>query len=131
MLLTEQEEHLRKPLPRIVRHIRYAPLGELLPRAAAIVHHGGIGTSARGLKAGIPQLIMPMAYDQHDNTHRLVRLGVAKSIGTSEFTPDNVAARLRELLESQAVSDRCRHYANKFDHSTALESTCDYIEALA
>jgi rhamnosyltransferase subunit B len=130
VLLTQQEKHLRKPLPRIVRHIRYAPLGELLPRAAAIVHHGGIGTSARALKAGIPQLVMPMAYDQHDNAHRLGHLGVAKSIERKHFTAQNVASELRQLLESQTVLERCRHYARKFEGGTALESTCDYIEAL-
>ena len=130
VLLTEQEKQLRNPLPRMVRHVRYAPLAELLPPAAAIVHHGGIGTAARALKAGIPQLVRPTGFDQYNNASHLARLGVAKSIARREFTPDNVATRLRELLESQTVRERCCHYATKFEHSTALESTCDYIEAL-
>lgn len=131
ILLTQQEQPVRKPLPRIVRHIRYAPLGELLPLTAGIVHHGGIGTSARALKAGIPQLVMPMAYDQHDNAHRLVRLGVAKSIERRDFTAQQVAVYLSDLLQSQTILERCQHYARRFECSNALQNTCDYIEALS
>jgi UDP:flavonoid glycosyltransferase YjiC (YdhE family) len=131
ILLTQQEQPVHRPLPRLVRHIRFAPLGQLLPRTAAIVHHGGIGTAARALKAGIPQLVMPMAYDQHDNANRLVRLGVAKSIARRDFTAERVAACLRDLLQLHTILERCRHYAKKFDCSNALESTCDYIEALS
>ena len=129
LLQTHQKELLPQPLPRMVRLIPYTPFGQLLPRAAAIVHHGGIGTAARALKAGIPQILMPLAYDQFDNTQRLVRLGVASSI-QRERTPRNVAARLRELLQSQTVLEHCRSYAMKFQNDSALESTCDYIEAL-
>lgn len=130
LLLTQEEEPLGKPLPRLVRHIRYAPFGKLLPRAGAIVHHGGIGTAARALKAGIPQIIMPMAYDQRYNANRLVRLGVARAIERKHFTAQNLAAQLREMLQSERVSERCRHYAMKLETNTALEKTCDYIEAL-
>jgi rhamnosyltransferase subunit B len=130
ILLAQQEEPLRKPLPSIVRHIRYAPLGELLPHTAAIVHHGGIGTAARALKAGIPQLIMPFAYDQPQNAHRLVQLGVAKSVDRKNFTAEKLAADLRALFRSQPILERCRHYAKKFESTAALENTCDYIEAL-
>jgi rhamnosyltransferase subunit B len=130
ILLTQQENPVLKPLPRMVRHIRFAPLGEILAHAAAIVHRGGIGTAARALKAGIPQIILPIGFDGFNNAHCLMRLGVANSIERRHVTGYNVAAALRELLQSQTVSDRCRQYAKNFEHSTALESTCDYIEAL-
>jgi UDP:flavonoid glycosyltransferase YjiC (YdhE family) len=130
LILTQEEEPLGKPLPRLVRHIRYAPFGKLLPRCAAIVHHGGIGTAARALKAGIPQILMPMAYDQRYNANRLVRLGVARAIERTDLTPQNLTAQLREILASTRASERCRHYAKKLETNTALEKTCDYIEAL-
>jgi rhamnosyltransferase subunit B len=130
ILLTQQEQPVRKPLPRMIRHIRYAPFLDLLPRATAIVHHGGIGTAARALKAGIPQLIMPLAYDQPGNAYHLVRLGVAKLINRKDFTAEKLAGDLRALLRSQVILERCRHYAMKFESTAALENTCDYIEAL-
>ena len=114
----------------MVRHIRFAPLGKLLAHASAIVHRGGIGTAARALKAGIPQVILPIGFDGFNNADCLTRLGVAKSIERRHVTGYNLAAVLGEFLESQTVSDRCRQYAKNFENSTALERTCDYIEAL-
>lgn len=67
ILITQYAEQIQARLPPGVRHVPYAPLATLLPHARAIVHHGGIGTSARALAAGIPQLVAPLAYDQFDN----------------------------------------------------------------
>lgn len=55
----------------------WAALPQVLAHAAGLVHHGGIGTAAQGLRAGVPQLVCPQAHDQHDNALRLRRLGVA------------------------------------------------------
>jgi UDP:flavonoid glycosyltransferase YjiC (YdhE family) len=85
---------------------------------------------ARGLKAGIPQVILPIAMDGFDNADRLAQLGAAKSIARTQVSGQKVATELSELLHSQTVLERCRHYAAKFEYSTAPESTCNYIEAL-
>ena len=53
----------------------YLPLHQLLPHAAALVHHGGIGTTAEALRAAVPQLVLPWAFDQFDNAQRVVALG--------------------------------------------------------
>ena len=85
LLLTRFTDHL-PTLPADVHHEGYAPLSTLLPRCAALVHHGGIGTLAQALAAGVPQLTMPMGFDQPDNTTRLLRLGVAGWVAPSRFT---------------------------------------------
>lgn len=51
--------------------VEYAPFSLLLPRSAAIIHHGGIGTVAQALACGTPQLVLPQAHDQFDNAHRV------------------------------------------------------------
>lgn len=130
LLLAQHRDQLPRALPPRVAHVSYAPLSEALPRAAAIVHHGGIGTAARALKAGVPQLIMPMAYDQHDNAHRLGRLGVAREIRPKRFTPPLVARVLDEMLGSAAVAGRCRHHASRLEGPDGAEQTCDLIEEL-
>jgi UDP:flavonoid glycosyltransferase YjiC (YdhE family) len=61
----------------------------------------------------------------------LTRLGVAASIKRDGLTPERVAARLRKLLDSKSVLERCRHYAAKFDGDRAVEDTCNRIESLA
>src|SRR5262249_33907241 len=80
ILLTKYDHQLPKQLPESVRHVGFVPMSQLLPRTAALVHHGGIGSCAQGLAAGVPQIVRPMSYDQFDNSRRLVRLGVAQEI---------------------------------------------------
>jgi UDP:flavonoid glycosyltransferase YjiC (YdhE family) len=53
-----------------------ADLALLLPRCALLVHHGGIGTVAQAMRAGVPQLVIPITYDQPDNGFRVRELGV-------------------------------------------------------
>jgi UDP:flavonoid glycosyltransferase YjiC (YdhE family) len=131
MLLTRYPEQLPPDLPPSVRHFDFVPLSVLLPQAAALVHHGGIGTLSQGLAAGIPQLIMPMSHDQPDNAHRLKRLGVGASLAPHRFRGPAVAARLNQLLSSALVAERCREIAARFHADRALSATCDLLEAMA
>jgi len=80
LVLTAFPEQLPQPLSADVKWFRHAPFDRLLPRAASIMHHGGIGTLASAFAAGIPQLIAPNAVDQFDNAKRAQRLGVARRL---------------------------------------------------
>lgn len=111
MLLTRFPDQLPRTLPDGVAHFDYIPFSRVLPRAAAIVHHGGIGTTAQALAAGIPQLLMPMAHDQPDNAHRLQRLGVARALPPARFQAAAVKHALDELAGSGRVTERCRELA--------------------
>jgi UDP:flavonoid glycosyltransferase YjiC (YdhE family) len=84
----------------------YAPHSPLFARAAAVVHHGGIGTFAQGLRAGKPQLIVPYFADQLDNAARGVRLGVAAELRPSRYRAADAAALLAALLRDPAVQSR-------------------------
>jgi UDP:flavonoid glycosyltransferase YjiC (YdhE family) len=130
VLLTRFTEHL-PTLPPAVHHEGYAPLSRLLPRCAALVHHGGIGTLAQALAAGVPQLTMPMGFDQPDNTTRLIRLGVARWIAPSRFTGERVAPLLDTLLTDPAIASSCAKYAALLKDGSALSRTCDLLEALS
>lgn len=131
LLLTRHHDHLPIDLPSGVRHVEYAPFSELLPRCAALVHHGGIGTSSQALRAGIPQLVVPHAHDQPDNAARLVRLGVARKLEVGRFRRDRIAAELKELVESRHVRDFCRRIANRFSNQDSIQQTCDLVEQVA
>jgi rhamnosyltransferase subunit B len=84
-------------------------MSTLLPRSAALVHHGGIGTAAQALAAGIPQLVVPFAYDQFDNAERLRHLGCGASVKTLA-AQDPAQRKLRHLLESATVHTACKHH---------------------
>lgn len=130
ILATKYTNQLPKSLPASVRHFTFVPFSLLLPRAAAMVHHGGIGTCAQGLACGLPQLVMPMAYDQLDNGLRLKRLGVGDIVRQATFKPGNVAPKLDALLSSPSVKEQARHWAAKCDGAASLATACDHLERL-
>jgi UDP:flavonoid glycosyltransferase YjiC (YdhE family) len=129
ILLTRFREQLPETLPPNVRHFEFVPLRGLLPHVAAIVHHGGIGTTAQALAAGVPQLITPWSWDQPDNAHRLERLGVARSIPVRRVTPDRMAVALESLLTPERRA-RCREVAATFSNVDSLDVAADQIEEI-
>ena len=107
ILLTRHTDQVPRDLPPGVRHEAFAPFSELLPHVAAVVHHGGIGTTAQALVARKPQLIMPMGFDQPDNAARLQRLGVGETLRPTFFRTPLVVRKLRRLLTDPAVQRAC------------------------
>jgi UDP:flavonoid glycosyltransferase YjiC (YdhE family) len=128
LFLTGYPEQLPRDLPPTILARRYAPFSAVLPRAAAFVHHGGVGTEAQGFRAGIPHLIMPMAYDQPDNALRATRLGVARWLAPPRFTGSRVAAELDYLLGSPAVSERTAQFRAALEQVDGLSLAADLLE---
>ena len=131
ILLTKYDHQLPPKLPASVYHVGFVPMSQLLPRTAALVHHGGIGSCAQGFAAGVPQVVRPMSYDQFDNSRRVVQLGVAAEISVRRFTGRRVANALAALLASPAVASRCRDLASRCDGPASLSAACDALEQLA
>ncbi|MDB5307684.1 MAG: glycosyl transferase [Gemmataceae bacterium] len=130
VLLTAHPEQLPRDLPPGVRYFGFVPLSGLLPRAAVVVHHGGMGTIGQALAAGIPQLTVPALLDQFDNSRRLLRLGVSANVRAAAYRPAAVARRLRGLLESPEVGERCRYYAGRMRDEKPFEKVCYALERL-
>jgi UDP:flavonoid glycosyltransferase YjiC (YdhE family) len=131
LLLTRYAEQVPTALPASVCHFAYLPLGQLLPRAAALVHHGGVGTVSQALAAGVPQLIRPVAYDQPDNALRVQQLGVGDWLSPRAFRAPAVGRKLHRLLTSPAVAECCRASARRLAGVEALPETCRMVEQLA
>jgi UDP:flavonoid glycosyltransferase YjiC (YdhE family) len=129
--LTRYRDQLPGRLPGGFAHFDYVPFSRILPRAAALVHHGGIGTTAQALAAGIPHLVMPMAHDQPDNAARLERLGVGRSLPPKRFRAPAVAGALGDLLDSGAVAARCSELAHRIAaRGDSLERAARAIEGV-
>ena len=128
ILLTRHPAQVPENLPEGVKHFDYAPFSELLPRCAALVHHGGIGTTSQALAAGIPQLIMPLAHDQHDNASRVKRLNAGAEIPTNQYRARNVADALQKMIKDPRMQARCREVADRFKGHDPIGETCDLIE---
>jgi rhamnosyltransferase subunit B len=108
----------------------YAPYSALFPRAAAIVHQGGIGTTGQALRAGKPMLVMPFGQDQPDNADRIVRLEVGTTIPRSRYTVDRATASLSKIMNDQSYAVRAEDVAARVREENGADSAADAIEAL-
>jgi rhamnosyltransferase subunit B len=131
MLVTNYPDQVPSDLPSLIRSFGYLPFSEVLPRAAMLVYHGGIGTLAQTVKAGIPHLVVPNGHDQFDNGFRIERLGLGRSIPQTSYRAKAVAAAIRGMLEDGELRARCEGYRRRIDSDTALTRACELIESLA
>lgn len=127
ILLSHFPQQIPAQLPAHVMHVDYAPFSLLLPKLAVFVHHGGIGATSQALRAGVPQLIRPVAYDQFDNSDRAVGLGVAQEILPGKYTPRAVAGALNTLGTDAALRQRCKEVALRLTEDVAIARACDAI----
>ncbi len=85
-------------MPAHVRVERFVPQAQVLPSCAAVLTHGGSGTTLGALAHGVPLLLVPQGADQFDNAARCERVGAAIVLPPDELTADAVRAGLRRLL---------------------------------
>lgn len=130
LLVTKFPAQLPRDLLPGVRHVNYVPFSLLLPRVAAFVHHGGIGTTAQALAAGVPQLVMPLSFDQPDNAARVKRLGAGEVLPPNRYTAARAAALLERLISDPERKKRCLQLAEQFKNAHPIEQTCQKLEAL-
>ncbi|MGA8513585.1 MAG: nucleotide disphospho-sugar-binding domain-containing protein, partial [Burkholderiaceae bacterium] len=80
VFLSPYEVQFAQPRSERIFYAGYAPFPLLLPQASALVHHGGIGSCAQALQAGIAQIIQPSGHDQFENARCAVAIGVAEVV---------------------------------------------------
>jgi rhamnosyltransferase subunit B len=130
LLLTKYPQLIPDGLPPSVRHCGFAPFRQLLPSCGAVVHHGGVGTTAAALEAGCPQLVLPLAWDQPDNAARITRLGVGVALRPRQRSSGHLAQALGRLM-TQGVRERCRAVAALAAQRDGLEIAAEWVEQMA
>ena len=86
------------------------PHSALFPRTAAVVHHAGAGTTAAGLRAGVPAVPVPIQFDEGFWSARLVALGVApRSLPLRHLSTDTLATALMRATRDPAFARRAAH----------------------
>jgi sterol 3beta-glucosyltransferase len=113
-----------------------APHGWLFPRMAAVVHHGGAGTTAEGVRAGLPSVILPFAFDQAFWGARLRAMGVGPSpIPQKRLSPAKLAEAIRIATGDTAMRRRAdalgRAVREERGVDTAVEFLGSRLESLA
>ena len=127
---SDQRNRPKAVLPDTICVAEYAPFSALFPRAALVVHQGGVGTTAQCLRAGKPMLIMPYSHDQPDNGRRMRRLKVARVIQRGNYTPLRVARKLEKMLEEPLFALRAAEVAAQLKYEDGVRSACNALEEL-
>jgi len=100
----------------------------LFPRMAALVHHGGAGTTAAGLKAGVPALIMPQYADQFFWGERLVRLGAGpQPLPPRDLTSDIFLAALQQVCSDEQMKLRLRSIQTEILAEAGVQQAVEII----
>jgi len=129
VFLTSKSEQVPLHLPSSIFVSAYAPFSLLLPRAAVMVHHGGIGTVAQCFAAAIPQLVVHMSLDQPDNAARIERLGVGLSIGIGRLTAGRLLPLLQRCLEDASIRENALERARLLQQRPSAAALCAWLEA--
>ena len=116
-------------LPETVFQIDSAPHDWLFPRMACVVHHGGAGTTAAGLKAGVPSLIVPFMGDQPYWAEKVFEIGAGpKGIPQKKLTADNLAAAISEAVTSEAIRNRAAELGAKIRAEDGVAAAIAHID---
>lgn len=129
-LVTPHRDHLPQPLPPGVTYLAYASFGEIFGRASLVVHHGGIGTTAFALAAGVPQIVMPLRGEQFDIGNRVSRLGTARMLSVDRTSPERLSGLMRSMVASPRVADRCRHWQARLGTDHGITAAADLLEGM-
>jgi UDP:flavonoid glycosyltransferase YjiC (YdhE family) len=132
VLLTGRDARNRPSgsMPDNVLVAEYAPYSELLPRAAATVHQGGVGTTAQALRAGRPMIVVPYSHDQPDNGARVRRLGAGRVIPRRKYRAERLAKELEILLSENSHAQAAAQAAREMARENGVQSACEGLEAL-
>lgn len=132
LLLVGRAPHAApRSLPPGVRVFTYAPFSALMPRVAASVHHGGIGTCGQSLRAGRPVVVVPHAHDQFDNAARLRRMRLARSVPAKGLTASKLAEALGRVLTEPDWARFAAQAAERVAKEDGATAAAKAIEGLA
>lgn len=115
-------------LPTGVFHCPHVPFESVFGKCRAVVHHGGIGTTAKAFAAGIPQVVMPLAHDQFDNAARVERMGAGLGCRKSEAA---AVRALRSVLDGARFEAGVARVRDLSAEGGDLGGLCSFVEELA
>ena len=130
LLLVGEDRNRPERLPEGIAAFEYAPYGEVLPRARAVVHQGGVGTTGQALRAGVPQLIVPFSHDQFDNAARVARLGAGRWLARGRYNEASATRELGRLLRESSYVENANRAGKVVQSEDGAGAACDLLEEL-
>lgn len=115
-------------LPDSIHLIEYAPYGWLFPQMAAVVHHGGSGTTAFGVRAGVPSIIVPFLFDQFYWGRRIADLGAGPSpIPHKKLSVDRLVQSITSAVNDAKMRQQAAELGEKIRGEDGLSAAVDLI----
>lgn len=102
VFLLGNPENRPRDLPGEVVALDYAPYAWIMPRCGAVAHQCGAGTTAQALRAGLPSVAVPFAFDQNGNAALLRRHGIAEVVPAGSLSPERLRAAMERVLAGDA-----------------------------
>jgi rhamnosyltransferase subunit B len=127
LLLIGGEENRPRDLPANVLAVDYAAYGLIMPRMRAVVHQCGIGTLSHTLRAGVPSVAVPFAFDQPNNACRLEELGVAELVKPRARNATTLGRALEKLLAGPAPA-RAGELGARIRTEDGISAACAILE---
>ncbi|MFZ5879243.1 MAG: glycosyltransferase, partial [Chloroflexota bacterium] len=115
-------------LPNTIFPIREIPHAWLFPRMAALVHHGGMGTTAAGLRAGIPSVILPIGADQFFWANRVQKLQVGLSKNYFKKTTKQLASVITKAMRDPILRENAAVLGEKIRAEQGVEQAVKLIK---
>lgn len=128
LLIGHERNRPAEPLPAGVAAFEYAPYSEVLPRARAVVHQGGVGTTGQGLRSGRPALVVPFSHDQFDNGARVARLGCGRMLARNEYHAASATRELGAILADESYHAHALEVGRRVEAEDGARTACDAIE---
>lgn len=117
-------------LPPHIFALDSAPHDWLFPRMKAVVHHGGVGTTAAGLRAGCPTVICPFFGDQPFWGERVAALGVGSPpVPQQTLTVDRLAAAIHQVTADRRIREKAQRLAERLCEEDGLGRAVAVLEA--
>lgn len=126
ILICRYPQDLPDQIPADCLVVPAAPFGQLFSKLAALIHHGGIGTIAQAMAAGLPQLVFPLRFEQPDNAAAMVRLGAGKLMPLDQ--PEEADILLKEILGNLEIRQSCLQLKKNMAQRNPFEHCATVIE---
>jgi sterol 3beta-glucosyltransferase len=110
----EGQQSIKRAPAEMIYSLDHAPHDWLFPRMAAVVHHGGIGTTTAGLRAGVPNVVVPFNYDQPFWGATVARLGAGPApVPRQKLSAERLAQAIRASLENPRMRQRAEEISRQ------------------
>lgn len=131
ILLLGRKTNRPTNLPSNVFALDYAPHRWIMPRCSVVVHHCGMGTSSQALRAGVPSVLCPFAFDQPDNALRIEALGAGIRVSPKKRNARRILEAIERVTDNPRFRNAAQEIARKMESENGPSTAADHLEELA